>query len=79
MSLTLGLWEAEIALTAQAGGAGARRQHMISVLLTFALVAICNLCFWCTIGKITVVSKWNSFLDTFGLFFYVTFYPYRVS
>lgn len=35
--LTLGLWEAKIALTAQADGVGARRQHMISVLLTLAL------------------------------------------
>lgn len=58
--LTLGLWEAKIALTGQTDGVGARRQHMISVLLTLALVAICSLCFWYTIGKTTLVSKWNS-------------------
>lgn len=40
--LTPGLWEAKIALTAQAVKVGARRQHVISVL-TFAQVAIYSL------------------------------------
>lgn len=79
--LTLGLWEAKIAWTARTNGWGARRQHMISVLLTLALVAICSFCFWCAIGKTTLVSKRNSFIyyqNTSG-FFDVTFYPCRVS
>lgn len=69
---------------------GAQRQHMISVLLTLALVAICTFCFWCSIGKTTLVLKWNGFIYVFiyfklhqlfqnTSFFYVTFYPHRVS
>lgn len=47
---------------------GAQRQHMISVLLTLALVAICTFCFWCSIGKTTLVLKRNGFMYVFIYF-----------